>query len=943
MKIIFEKPVFLLLFIFFSLSVLGQENENAGVISGTVIDKEFKDPIAGATVQIEGTVIGAVTDVDGFYRIENVKPGTYTLSVQYISYQSSRINNVTVKTGQTTIVDVQLIGDSESLDEVVVSAQVSRNTETAIVNNTQHSYLVQSGVSAQQIIKAQDRDASEVIRRIPGISVLDDKFVMVRGLSQRYNNVWINNSGIPSTEADSRAFSFDILPSSQIDNMIVVKSPAPELPADFSGGFIKIETKSFPSKNSFDVSLSGSMNDQTHFSRFYENLGSGTDFLGFDNGKRSISGGLSSRLENDNSAAVTDFTRNGFNNDWRVKRISPLPDMRLNTSLNRVYKDSEGRQWALTSALNYTNSYKTYSDMLNARYSTYNDVNDKPDYVNRYIDNQYSHDNRLGAMLNVAFSPNLHDRYEFKNTFNQLGKNRYTSRNGYQYISGMYVQERQEYYYSSRTTYNGIFSGDHEYGKNDFDWNIGYAYANKMQPDRRIIDRQENGFVGDVHYGELRIDQNDIERESTKLNEHIVPGSANYKRAFSLGNMDITLKTGVYGEYRFRKYQTRSFNYRWDADNLPSGFEYQDVVNQILVSENYAADKLYIYEETDNCDNYSGSNRLMAGYVSVNIPVGAFNIYTGVRYENNDMKLTSYTSSTEFRTKDKHYRDSRFYPSVNTTYKLTDKQQIRLAYGTSVNRPEFREVSSSVYYDFDLFSDVKGNPNLKTAFIQNADLRYEIYPGQGEMISVALFYKHFKNPIEWTYLDAGGSYTYTFENANSADNYGVELDVRKNLGFVGLPDFSWIFNGALIKSKVRFDAGSLESDRAMQGQSPYLINTGIFYGNQKLQVNANVLYNRIGKRIIGVGRVDTSNGSTINNDIPDAYEMPRNTVDVNFSKKFEKGWELKAGVKDVLAEKVTFKQFPKFYDSNGKLQERQQITKQYCPGRTFYIGVSYNL
>lgn len=942
MKIIFKKSLLSLLFSFlFSLSVFAQSN--TGVISGTVADKETKEPIIGATVQIEGTVMGAVTDIEGNYRIENVQPGVYVLNVQYVSYQPSSIKDVTVQTGQTINVNISLAGDVQSLNEVVVTAQVARNTETAIVNNTQHSYLVQSGVSAQQIVKTQDRDASEIIRRVPGISILDDKFVMVRGLSQRYNNVWINNSGIPSSEADTRAFSFDILPSSQIDNMVIVKSPAPELPADFSGGFIKIETKSFPTKNSFEVSLGGSVNDQTHFSRFYENPGSGTDFLGFDNGKRGVSGGLDSRLNNDNSSAVTEFTRNGFNNDWSVKRITPLPDIRFNASLNRIYKMSDGKQLALTSALNYTNSYKTYADMLNARYSTYNDVKDEPDYVNRYTDNQYSHDNRLGAMLNVAYSPNQHDRYEFKNIFNQLGKNRYTSRTGYQYVSGMYVQERQEYYYSSRTTYNGIFSGDHQYGENNVDWNIGYAFANKLQPDRRIIDRQENGFVGDQHYGELRIDQNDIERETSKLNEHIFPGSANYERNLSLGNLNLTLKTGVYGEYRTRKYKTRSFNYRWNRDNLPAGFEYQDVVNQILIPENYAADKLYIYEETDNCDSYSGDNRLIAGYVSANLPLGAFNIYAGVRYENNDMKLTSYTSSTEFRTKDKHYRDGRFYPSVNTTYKLTDKQQLRLAYGTSVNRPEFREVSSSVYYDFDLFSDVKGNPNLKTAFIQNADLRYEIYPGMGEMISVALFYKHFKNPIEWTYLDAGGSYTYTFENARSADNYGIELDVRKNLAFIGLPDFSWNFNGALIKSKVDFDASSLESDRAMQGQSPYLINTGIFYQNQKLQLNANVLYNRIGKRIIGVGRVDTSTGSTINNDIPDAYEMPRNAIDVNFSKKFSKSWELKAGVKDILAEKVTFKQFPKFYDANGKLQEREQVTKQYRPGRTFYLSVSYNL
>ena len=190
MKIVLEKfPVFLWMLLLFPFSVWGQTS--VGTISGKVVDKEFGDPIVGATVQIEGAVIGAVTDIDGNYRIEEVKPGSYSLSVQYVSYKTALVKDVVVKTGEETIVDIQLVSDSENLEEVVVSAQVSRNTETAIVNNTQRSYLVQSGVSAQQIVKTQDRDASEIVRRIPGISILDGKFVMVRGLSQRYNNVWI--------------------------------------------------------------------------------------------------------------------------------------------------------------------------------------------------------------------------------------------------------------------------------------------------------------------------------------------------------------------------------------------------------------------------------------------------------------------------------------------------------------------------------------------------------------------------------------------------------------------------------------------------------------------------------------------------------------------------------------------------------------------------------
>jgi len=220
------------------------------------------------------------------------------------------------------------------------------------------------------------------------------------------------------------------------------------------------------------------------------------------------------------------------------------------------------------------------------------------------------------------------------------------------------------------------------------------------------------------------------------------------------------------------------------------------------------------------------------------------------------------------------------------------------------------------------------------------DLRYEYYPTNGELISVSLFYKSFRNPIEWTYLDAGGSYTYTFENAKSADNFGLEVDIKKNLDFIGMPNFTWTFNGSIIDSKVNFEKGSLETDRPMQGQSPYLINTGLFYQSQSLGLSVGALYNRIGKRIVGVGRVDTTDGGSVNNDIPDAYEMPRNMLDLTISKNIGKRIEIKASARDILGEDAIFKQFPKYYDSNNVMQERQQITKKYSPGRNFSISAN---
>ena len=238
-----------------------------------------------------------------------------------------------------------------------------------------------------------------------------------------------------------------------------------------------------------------------------------------------------------------------------------------------------------------------------------------------------------------------------------------------------------------------------------------------------------------------------------------------------------------------------------------------------------------------------------------------------------------------------------------------------------------------------MYSLVMGNPNLKQAVVQNLDLRYEWYPASGEIISLGAFYKRFKNPIEWTYTDAGGSYIYSFQNALSADLYGLELEVKKDLAFMGLRNFSLAFNASWIKSNVHFPSDGIEHDRPMQGQSPYLVNTGLFYQNDKIGFSAAVLYNRIGKRIVGIGRTADSQGNTQNNTIPDIYEMPRNAVDITLSQRLSKVFELKLSGRDLLAENIDFKQFPTFTTASGTVEHREQVTKSYNPGRSFFLTV----
>ncbi len=906
---------------------------NAGVITGSVTDSITNEPLIGASIIVKGMNYGAVTDIDGNYKI-TVPDGKYSLIVRYVGYKDGIFPEFNVK-GNVAGVDILLSPDNNTLAEVTVTARVRHDSETAQIREQKESHVVQTGVSSQQISRTQDKDASEVIRRVPGISIIDDKFVMVRGLSQRYNNVWLNGNAVPSSEADSRAFSFDILPSSQLDNIVIVKSPAPEYPADFTGGFVLINTKQQPSNSSLDISLGYGYNTQTTFRQFLYSKGSRTDWLGFDNGMRWPNAGMRNPLVSyPGFDSKIDPLANGLNNDWKIRSMRPFGDLKFNVSYNNIWRFEGRRSIDLTAAMNYSNSYKTITDMENSLYGPYDTTNDKPVFLRKATDDQYSNDVRLGAMLNLSFQPsNPSNLFKWKNIFNQIGKNRYSTRTGFN-AQPDNIQD-DEYYYSSRTTYNTQFTGKHDFNSHQLDWSIGYAYANRDMPDRRLIERTDRT--------EQRMGVYRIGREFSKLNEHIASFNSNYEKKFSFGKFTPLLKAGVYGEYRSRDYRTRQFQYGWEpSNNLPEGWMFDpDIADNVLKDNNYGPDKLYMYEELNFLNNYKGKQSQASGYVGVNLPWQSFSVYAGVRYEYCRQTLSMNIRQFEESLKNTDYDYSDFFPSFNMTYRLNPCHQLRAAYGRSINRPEFRELSPSVFYDFDLGSSVMGNYDLKAAYIDNVDFRYEWYPSSSEQISVALFYKHFKNPIEWTYTVAGGTdLIYSFLNAQGANNYGVELDIRKDLDFIGLRDFSFSFNGALIKSEVTFASGTNNIDRPMQGQSPYLINTGIFYNNQKKGWSAAALYNRIGKRIIGVGnRYGTASDGSARN-IPNSYEMPRNNIDLSVYKKIGK-WEVKFAVRDLLAEKFLFKQF-ETVNMDGHEKKISEVTKSYKSGTNFNLTVRYS-
>lgn len=871
-----------------------------GVLTGKVRDKVMKESIVGATVMTADRRWGVITDLDGNFSL-TLPNGSYDIVVSCIGFETMEWKGLTVK-GEERL-DIEMEETVSELGEVIMSAVKLSNTETAVLHEQKESNVAQTAVSAAQISKTQDKDAGEVIRRVPGVSIIDNKFVMVHGLSQRYNNVWINGGAVPSSEADSRAFSFDIIPAGQIDNMTITKSPAPEYPADFSGGFITIATRQTVTERKMALGFGVGYNDESTF--------------------RSFSG-----LHRYQSKS--EMLRSGIINDWVPRDMKALPSIKLNGNYADSWRMGD-YELGVTSTINFSTGQQRMMDMENSLYGPYDISNDRPVYLRRAIDNQYTTNRQFGTMMNLSLSsPAKGSRYEWNNLLSIIGKDRYSERWGVNAQPDSI--NNMEYFHSSRLTYNTQLRGKHLMGASSVDWIVSYSYANRNLPDRRLIERTDRT---DYTMGIYR-----ISREFTRLDEHIASASANYQQHISDG---LSLKTGVYGEYRTREYRTRQFQYGWNPENsLPAGWLFDDdIQGNILRPENYAPNRLYLYEEVNFMNNYQATQAQGAGYVAADIRWERLKVYAGVRYEYVHQVLGLNTRQFEESRKNSIYTYSDLFPSINFAYAFNDKHQLRLAYGRSVNRPEFRELSPSVYYDFDLGSSVMGNYDLKEAMVDNVDLRWEWYPRSGELISIALFYKHFSYPIEWTYTIAGGTdLVYSYINAHGANNYGIEVDMRKNLDFIGMPRLSMSLNVSLINSKVQFAEGSNDIDRPMQGQSPYIVNAGFFYQHDKKGVTAALMYNVIGKRIIGVGNRYGAAADGTSRNIPNSYEMPRHQVDLTMGKRLGY-WQLTAAVRDLLAQPVVFQQMEEIV-SAGHKHTVKEVNRKYHPGRNFNITIGYN-
>jgi TonB-dependent receptor len=941
------------IFSFFALATYAQ----TGSIKGNITDGVSGESIIGANVLIAGTTQGTIADINGDFQITKVKAGTYNIVVSFISYKTDTLKNITVYADQTTVLNTKLFEQAQELNEVVITGSRVTNTDVSVITEIKKADLIAVGISAQQISMSQDRDAAQIMKRLPGITISNNRFINVRGLSERYSTVMLNGVIAPSTEIDSKAFSFDLIPGGLVDRMLVYMSGAPELPGEFAGADVKIFTKSIVEENSLSVSLSGSFRSGTTGKTFQlSQEKSPTDWLGRDNGTRALPSTFPSvnlrTLDpsgpNDNNI-LTSATKS-LPYTWGTRNVKASPDFRANIDFARTMR-LFGKKIDNLTSVSYTRSNQKL-ELSQNYYETFSSTLQKSNQRYDFHDVRFSQVSRIGAISNFTLEISPSHKIEFRNFFNQQGTDQSTFRTGIDGTNeGGFEVRNQAFNYLSRSIYSGQLSGKHNFSNAvAFDWVFGYNQTTAQQPDYRRARSQRNVGTDDPFQVQINSSATayDAGRFYSQLVEKTYSAAGNLAIKLSEASDDAKQPKLIAGYYLEQK--NRSFNARWmsyirNPQNNPDLELLNHPITEVLSPQNI--DHFMLSEGTNvgnghndpkdpgSYDRYDGSNRLIAGYAGVVTPFAEnFNLSAGIRVENNVQLINVY----DLQGKKQNVVNNPLtvpMPFVNLSYNFSEKMLVRGAYSKTVNRAVFRELAPFSYYDFDRNADIFGNPLLKTAKIDNAELKWELYPTRSESISFGAFYKNFKNPIE-QFLGSTSNLTYSFGNAQKAVNYGLEAQVRKSLDKINVPvinHMTVVFNATYIKSNITVDTNNSqftdqEKNRALQGQSPYVLNTSLFYSDVDRGLQISVQHNVFGKRIFAVGNSGNAN----------QYEMPRNIIDLTVSKDLTKHLQIKFGIQDLLNQRYRIIQ-----DSNHdkKITKVDESIQTYRWGQYGTLGITW--
>ncbi len=902
--------------------------QSKGSISGKISDKSTNEDLIGASVLIMGTTTGSPSDIDGAYSLRSLTPGRYKLKFSYISYQSYIVENVLVEAGKDTKVNVHLEPVTKELNEIIVSAEVLKSTEAAILNIQKNSLSIVDGVSAELIKKNNSSDGTDVLKRMTGVTISDGKYAFIRGVSDRYNSTMLNGANLPSTDPEKKSVSYDLFPSSLIENVITSKSSTPDKPADFSGGLVQINTVEFPSKSLMEFSLGASYNTSTTNKSALTYDGGKYDFLGFDDGRRNLPSIIpESHINSSLGQQKIQEIGRAFTNDWNTKSNKMPFNSNFKMTLGNSYQIGDEGILGYIGSLTYSNNdelreYKRNYYNYSGIWYDYNGA----DYLNNVL---------WGALFNVSYKFGGNTKISFKNIYNQNTDNNVVTTKGDHYYVPEY-RDATSLQFLERSLYSTQLVGEHVlnfFNNSIFNWNINYANSKRKEPDTRKYwySRELDSPESDLRFS---MNQATATRFFSDLNDRTYgfsgdlliklfdnPNLPNFKIGFMQNKKDRSYTPRIFG-FDFNQRKT-SIALRDSIFSLP--------VQNIFQQENINPDFIYVVEISNPSDKYDATEKIQGTYAMFNTTLfNDLKLTGGFRYEHSNVNLTYVDPQSYSRlvTIEHSYND--ILPSLNLVYKFGENINFRGAYGKTVARPELRELAVSGYYDFLTDDYVFGNPDLIRTLIDNYDLRFEFYPNPTELFAANFFYKHFDKPIEVIGVNTSNK-SRSWKNADNAKSYGIEFEARKNMSFISgsLRFLSLIGNISFIKSEVdlgqaKIGQARLVQKRPLQGQADYVANIGLYYDDYERGLTANLVYNKVGQRIVEVGVDQTG----------DILSQPRDQIDFNFSKKIFNNFTFKIAVKDLLAQdEVTIQ----------RTLEGDKTADSFKRGRIVSVGISYQL
>ncbi len=904
-----------------------------GKFEGIVVDSETDQRLAGATVRLKNSDESVLTNQKGEFSLR-VPFGRHDIEVTSPFYTSKTLTGIQVTEAQPTqIIRVSLVPQIIPLAEIRVPIRFLQSSEVGMWDKRRRSRLITDSMSEQWMSKISASDAGDALKRVTGITIVGGRYVYVRGLGERYSNTLLNNVEIPSPEPNRRVVPMDIFSANLLESIETVKTFSPDQPGSFSGGSVRIVTKEFPEALMMSLSASMSTNTETTRKEALGSPGGSRDFLGFDDGSRAIPQLIQSHAKDTPIRERGLFTQSGFTAE-EIQRFgrsfrnvwSPQTET---VPVNQGYKFSigntarlAGREFGYLGVLSYDNGHSHRVEERNTfRLGLGADGKQALSPFTAYTVERSTNEIGWGGLLNTSIRLSPAHKVSLKTIYSHSAEDEARTWEGFNSDRNTDMRSSR-LLYIQRGLFSGQLSGEHDFmmgrpegRSSNLTWRAVFSRATRDEPDtREVVYEERNGkwVFRDMTQSGSRFFFDLADDEFSGLIDWTIPFGS-----------DATFKTGGLWRNKERQFDARRFRFQ-PADNIDPFVDLSQPPEVIFAPENIAPRRFELRESTRATDNYRASHDMWAGYAMLDMPLAKrWSVVTGARLEASKQNVTTFDPFSpgavpivaELKVTD-------ILPSLNLTYRLTKGANLRLAASRTLARPDLREMAPFEFTDFIGGRTELGNPELERTWIDNYDLRLEVFPRLGELMAISGFYKKFHKPIEQV-VQPAAEVRITYENAKAANNFGVEMELQQRLDVLHrhLRYFSINTNLAFVSSKVVLPEVGVQtsSERSLQGQSPFVVNATLGYDNPDWGTAATLSYHVFGRRIAEVG----------NHGIPDVYELPRSQLDATLGRQLYSYLRVSIAAKNLLDPDVTFEQGDKTY-------------LRYRTGRSFSFNVSYD-